>query len=118
MELISMKEYVSGIEDHRLRTTERKLRTVTRRALPDTVESLKMGVPNHSVNKGNVAAIAEYNTHVNLYFFSGAKLSSQLLEGSGKGMHHISIKSAQDINEREISRLLKQAKKLVQNKKK
>lgn len=43
-----------------------------------------MGVPNNSVDKESVAAIAEYTNHVNLYFFSGAELSSNLLQGTGK----------------------------------
>ena len=56
-----------------------------------------------------VAAIGDYTDHVNLYFVQGVKLSSNLLEGSGKGMRHIKIEKQSDIMPDEFSRLLKEA---------
>ena len=58
-----------------------------------------------------VALIGDYKKHINLYFFQGARLSSDLLEGTGKGMRHIKIVGDSDINSAEVSRLLKEAAK-------
>ena len=77
-----------------------------------------MGIPNYSIKKEIIVAIAENTNHVNLYFFSGAALSSKLLEGIGKGMWHVTIKDSAEINETELSSLLKQAEKLVLDKRK
>jgi hypothetical protein len=85
------------------------------RSLPDAQESIRMGIPNYSVKGENIAAIAEYTKHVNLYLYSGAKLSSKLLEGTGKGMRHIKVVISSDINEKEIRRVLKQAAALAKN---
>ena len=46
-------------------------------------------------------------------FFMGAKLKSELLEGTGKGLRHIKVKTQEDIDETEFGRLLKDAAKLV-----
>jgi len=56
-----------------------------------------------------VAAIADYSRHVNLSLLKGAELSSEMLEGTGKGMRHITVKTLADINETEFARLLSEA---------
>jgi hypothetical protein len=83
--LSTVSEYISEIEDSNLRGIARKLRALIGKTLPNTFESIKMGVLNYSLNKRSIAPIAEYTNHVNLYFVSGAKLSSKLLQGTGKG---------------------------------
>ena len=70
-----------------------------------------------SVDKESVATIAEYTNHVNLYFFSGARLSSNLLQGTGKEMRHIKFQSFVEIDEREFTKLLKRAENLARTKK-
>ncbi len=98
-------DYVSNV-DHRLRPQFQKLRSLIKKALPDAVESVKWGVPYYSLNGVGVASLGDYNAHVNLYFMQGAKLSSELLEGTGKGMRHISVKSLDDIKQKEFTKLL------------
>ncbi len=71
-----------------------------------------MGVPTYSVNGKGIASIADYSRHINLYFFQGAKLSSKLLQGTGKGMRHIKIYTLKHIDETEFTKLLKKAAKL------
>ncbi len=70
-----------------------------------------MGSPCYSVNGQMVALIGDYKKHINLYFFQGARLSSERLEGTGKGMRHIKVAVESDINPEEFSRLLKEAAK-------
>ena len=42
-------------------------------------------------------------------FFRGGKLDSSQLEGTGKALRHIKIRSAGEVDEAEIKRLLKKA---------
>jgi hypothetical protein len=109
----TVPEYIAGIKDPQLRRLVRRVRSIVAQSLPRATESIKWEMISYSINKENVAGISEYSHQVNLYFFSGAKLSSKLLEGSGKGMRHIKLTPLSDIDEKEISRLLKRAAKLV-----
>ena len=68
-----------------------------------------MGVPYYKFKRVGVASIVHYTNHVNLYLMQGARLSSGLLEGTGKGMRHITISTEATIDEAEILRLLREA---------
>ena len=76
-------------------------------ALPSAVETARMGVPTKSVDGTHIASIVEYSKHVNLYFYNGAKLSSKLLEGTGKAMHHVKFTATSEVNQKVIERLLR-----------
>ena len=56
-----------------------------------------------------MAAIADYREHVNLALMQGAELSSDLLEGTGKGMRHITVKTLAEIKAKELTRLVREA---------
>lgn len=71
-----------------------------------------MGIPTYRVRGKPIVEIADYTHHLNLYFNKGAKLSSKLLEGAGKGMRHVKIASPEDIDTKAITKLLKQAAQL------
>src|SRR6267143_6147976 len=100
--------YVSKVNPE-LRRQFQKLRLIIKKALPDVSEAVKWGVPFYTLNGVGVASIAEYTEHVNLYLLQGANLSSDLLDGTGKGMRHITVKTMAEINEKEITRLLRKA---------
>lgn len=101
--------YIDQIEDEKIRLLSKKIRAVVRESVPEAVETVKMGAPCYTIAGKMFASIADYSRHVNLYFFHGAKLSSKRLEGSGKGMRHIKIRETRDIDEKEFSRLLREA---------
>lgn len=86
------------------------LRKLIRSSIPESKESLKWGMPWYSKND-NICYLAIFPRHVNLGFAQGAHLDAPdgLLQGTGKGMRHIKIKSAADIKKREFTRLLKAA---------
>ena len=107
-----VNEYVSKV-DPKLRRQFQRLRSIVKKALPGVSEAVKWGIPYYSLDGVGVASIAEYSQHVNLYFLQGAKLSSDLLEGTGRGMRHITVKTLKDIKEGEFTRLLSQAGKLA-----
>jgi hypothetical protein len=101
--------YIEAIEDKQIRMLMEKVRSVVKMAIPEAEESFKMGQPCYTIGKSIVSSIADYRSHVNLYFPQGAKLASALLEGAGKGMRHIKIETVSDIHPEEFIRLLKEA---------
>lgn len=80
-----------------------------KKALPGVSESIKWSVPYYTYEGVGVASIAEYSHHVNLYLMHGAQLSSSLLEGTGRGMRHVTVESSAEIDEKEIIRLVREA---------
>ena len=112
---LTVEQYIDGIKDQGLRNTVRKLRIIIVKSLPTAEEQVKWGMPYYSINGEGVVSIAEYAKHVNLYFFSGARLSSKLLEGTGRGMRHIKIGAASEIKLRELSPILREAANLTKN---
>jgi len=111
MSVKSAASYIEAISDPNLRRLAKKVRSIVKKSIPDANESLKMGAPCYSINGQMVSLIGDYKRHINLYFFQGARLSSDLLEGTGKGMRHIKIAAESDINPGEFSRLLTEAAK-------
>jgi uncharacterized protein YdhG (YjbR/CyaY superfamily) len=109
MGALTVSEYMANISNPEIKGLAKKIRTLAREAIPNAEEGIKMGVPCYSVKRKYVALIGNYTNHVYLYFPQGAKLSSDLLEGTGKGMRHIKISKEAEIKRREISKLLQQA---------
>ncbi len=66
---------------------------------PHAHEDLKWGQPWYAGNKG-VCYIAAFKDHVNLGFARGAELPDPAarLEGTGKGMRHVKIRSGKEID--------------------
>ena len=111
----AVDKYIDDM-DPKLRVFAKKIRSIIRKAIPQAVERIWMGIPNYAINGSGISSIADYSNHINLYFLFGAKLKSKLLQGTGKGMRHIKIAKRGDIEEKEITRLLKQAASLVAEK--
>jgi hypothetical protein len=89
------------------------LRQLIRKAAPGLKETIKWGMPCY-VGTENVCSIMAYKSHVNFAIFRGAELSDKngLLEGTGKGMRHVTIRSVKDIRKGAIVALVKQANNL------
>jgi hypothetical protein len=88
-----------------------ELRRVIRRALPDAAEGIKWGMPVYEQN-GLVCAIRPARDYVALQFYTaGTSLRDPhgLLEGSGKKMRHVKIRTIADIRPRVFGSWLKQA---------
>lgn len=90
-----------------------KLRAIVKKTLPNAEETIKWGNITYLLDGKNLAWLLFYRDHVDLGFFMGAKLRSRLLEGTGKGLRHIKVRTPANINVPEFSRLLKQAAKLI-----
>ncbi|MFX1241941.1 MAG: DUF1801 domain-containing protein [Promethearchaeota archaeon] len=83
----------------------RKLREIILNTFPDIIEEMKYGVPYY----GNKYYIVALKVHVNLGFsITGlTKEEIALFEGSGRTTRHIKIKTLEEIEEKEIIKLLK-----------
>jgi uncharacterized protein YdhG (YjbR/CyaY superfamily) len=87
-----------------------KLREVIFKNFPNVKEEIKWGVPSYEEGKYYFVAL---KTHVNLGFsLKGlSKEEIALFEGGGKTMKHIKISTLNDIDEKEIVKLMKLVKK-------
>ena len=81
-----------------------KLRQIILEFFPDIKEEMKFGVPWYE-GKYYIVALKD---HVNLGFsLKGlSQKETELLEGSGKTMKHIKIRSLNEIDEKKIIQLL------------
>ena len=88
-----------------------KLRSIVKTALPDASEMVRRGVITYVLNDKDFARINLYRDHVDLGLLVGTKLDAKLLQGKGtaKDIRHVKVVSMKNINEAEISRLLKEA---------
>lgn len=97
-----MDAHFQGL-DARWRPVAEGLRALVREAAPDLEERLKWGQPTYA-GQGNVCYVAVGRDHVKLGFFHGAHLPDPegLLEGTGKAMRHVKVRS---LSERERAAL-------------
>jgi hypothetical protein len=108
----SVEGIMEALDPQKRKIAER-LRGLVKDTLPDAVETVKWGNVTYLSNGKNLSWLIVYKDHVDLGFFLGAKLSSKLLEGSGKGLRHIKVGTLADIDDSEFGRLLKDAQKLT-----
>ncbi len=110
---MGVDEMLKGV-DPELRVLSQALQITIKKAPPKVIEQVKWGSPVYSVNGKNVACIMHYKDHANLGFYGDAKLKSKRLEGTGKSLRHVKVRSKSDIDQKEFNRLLKEAASLVE----
>jgi hypothetical protein len=78
-----------------------KVRHILHHAVPGVVESYKWNRPVFGTSK-DFAYLLTTKAHVNLGFYNYQKLvdEKKLLEGTGKDMRHIKLKTVADIDEK------------------
>jgi hypothetical protein len=89
-----------------------KLRALVDKELPGASASIKWGVPIYQVNGRNVCSIAAFKEHVGINFFAPPAVLAdprKKLEGGGKSMRMLKVRSAKDIDSVSIRRWLKAA---------
>jgi hypothetical protein len=97
-----------------------EVRALILRLVPDACEKVYVGWKNIGYSraggmKDQFCAIGPQKTYVSLYFNRGADLAdpSGLLEGAGKKMRHVKIRSAKDVRAKALASLIKAAAKLT-----
>ena len=90
------------------------LRKLIKSSVPGVVEEIKWSRPIYSTANGMFCYLHGTKNHVTLGFHEGASLKDpkNLLEGTGKGMRHVKITSAEEIEAPAFRQFIKQAAKL------
>jgi hypothetical protein len=109
--IVDIEDILSRLEPDKKETVE-NLRGLIKNVVPQTVETVKHGKITYKLGNVDFVWISSYRSHVNLEFFMGASLDSNLLKSGGKqkseGIRHITV-SDFGKSKPEITRLLKDA---------
>ena len=87
-----------------------KLRALVKKAVPDADVSIKWGVPFYQRNGKNVCSLAAFKDFVGINFLASPSVlvdPKKQLEGGGKTMRMLKVRSASDIDSASIVRWLK-----------
>jgi hypothetical protein len=93
-------------------------RALVRRVHPDAVETARPGWRNvcwgfgPGMKDSDYAYVQPFDHHVNLGFMHGAALPDPdgRLRGTGKGMRHMQVKSAPELNDPAVETLIRAAR--------
>jgi hypothetical protein len=87
------------------------LREIVLTRYPQLREDIKWHVPVYSLGTTPIVSIEGFKAHVNLKFFEGAELEDHagILEGTGKGVRHVTFRSTGDVDEAIILVLIDEA---------
>jgi len=101
--------FVAGVEPP-LREIVVALRATIHDVAPELREEIVMGIPTYSL-EGYVCYIAPYTRHVNLGFHRGAEFPNPppILEGTGKGLRHVKIRTRAEAQTPEVRALIRVA---------
>lgn len=104
--------YLAALEDDK-RQIVLELRGSVHEAIPDVKEVIKWGTLILERN-GIVGGVMVHKDKVNLQLWRGAELQDKdrLLEGTGKGMRHLTFLKKDDITKGPLKALLKEASRL------
>ena len=102
-----------GKANPKQRALAQSLRQLIRTSIPESEEVVKWGNPTYLVGGRPVAWLLFYRDHIDLGFFQGVKLRSKRLEGTGKRLRHVKVRTVDEIDEVEFSRLLREASTLA-----
>lgn len=99
-----------------IRASSKQLRVLVLRTFPDAFEKTYWGWSNtwygfSDKSEDMVFSINPIKSYVQLYFIRGTELSDPdgLLEGTGKKLRHVNIKSAAELKRPALLRLMKRA---------
>jgi hypothetical protein len=106
----TIEEILGKFEPEQTAITQR-LRSIVKATLPDASETVRRGIITYILNAKDFAMIRLFKDHVDLGLFAGMKLDDRHLKGKGMGkdVKHVKLVSAKNIDEAEITRLLKEA---------
>ncbi len=101
---------------HDIRTIATKMRVSVLKVFPDALEKTYWGWSNtwygfSGKSKDMVFSINPIKPYVQLYFLRGSELSDPdgLLEGTGKKLRHVNIRSAAELKSPKLIRLMRRA---------
>ena len=86
-----------------------------RSASRELAEEVKWGWPCYTVGGRNVCSLMTMKSTVNFVLFLGAELEdpSGLIEGTGKSMRHVKLRSPEDIDRAKFRKFIKESIRLA-----
>ena len=107
-------------QDPEVVKTVHALIELVREACPGADETVQLGWKSVSysrggVMKGSICSIGPHKDRVNLQFLQGTSLEDPggLLEGTGKTMRHVKVRSVEEMDPKALSALVRQADEFV-----
>lgn len=93
-----VSDYINNAAPEQVELLE-TLRQLIHQSVPGTTEAIKWRMPVFS-NGNNFAYLQTAKKHVTLGFYNPEKIEDpdQLLEGAGKTMKHIKLKTMEEVN--------------------
>jgi len=104
-------EELIGVWPEPTRAVGRRARSLILALDPDMSEAVKWGNPCYMFRGRNQFALMRHRAYVNLQIENDAALDDPggLIEGEGKSMRHVKLKSERDVEQAELMPLLRQA---------
>ncbi|MDA4113336.1 MAG: DUF1801 domain-containing protein [Thaumarchaeota archaeon] len=112
VEPATVEEFVDGLDGPQKEIVE-KIRAIVKRTLPQAVETMKWRQPVYVYDGKNIITIMVFEDHINYGLFMGARMKSERLEGTGKGLRHVKVYETKDVDEKEFARLAGDAAELA-----
>lgn len=108
----TVDEFVSELEDWQAEIVS-NLRELVMEVAPEAQEAFKWSQPVYEYH-GPFSYIKVFNNHINFGFWRGVDLKDPggILQGSGKKMRHVSIKSLEDIQREWFQQFVREASEL------
>jgi hypothetical protein len=97
-----------------LRAILDELRALVEESVPDAIASIKWGMPNFSIGKSMVCALAGFKSHVNLIVAGPPEIFDDpegRLEGDAKGGRHMKLRALEDVPHDAVRRWVRAAAK-------
>jgi hypothetical protein len=93
----------------------KELRELIHSASRELTEEVKWGWPCYTAAGKCVCGFMDMKTSVNFVLYQGAELDDPdgLIEGTGKSMRHVKLRSTEDIRKQAFTRFVKKSVKLV-----
>ena len=106
----TFNDWLEGVET-RLRPLAVELRRMFLEAAPDLRESIKWGKPCFEKKVSTFYIASQSDKYVTLGLWQGALLPNPegLIEGTGKRMRHVKVRSVEDLEAPDLGRIIRQA---------
>jgi hypothetical protein len=107
-------DFVAGLSGWKKEVAE-KLRNLIRAASSELTEEVKWGWPCYTANGRNVCSLMTMKDTVNFVLFLGAELEdpSGVIEGTGKSMRHVKLRSPKDIDRGKFRKFIQESIRLA-----
>ena len=107
-------DYIESLADWQ-RVIAQKLREIVKTVRPKLTEDVKWGFPCYTAGGKCICSFMAMKETVNFVLYYGAELDDpgDLIEGTGKSMRHVKLRSVKDIRKPAFTKFIQESVKLV-----